>query len=86
MPNEQAGTRIYGTIGAETMAQHEWVTLEDHTAALSAEIERIGRLEQELGEALAANELDRRNLYSIVRSIDEEITGRMPPAPSKETP
>lgn len=33
--------------------------------------------QQRVDDALAANELDRRNLHAVVKNIDEEINGRM---------
>lgn len=38
--------KIYGSISAETMGQHEWITLTDHLDAVSAAIDRIAELEQ----------------------------------------
>ena len=46
--------KIYGHISAETMAQHEWVTLEDHLAAIEDELRRITALKAD------AKRLERR--------------------------
>jgi hypothetical protein len=48
--------------------------LSGHNATLTAELVAMKR---ERDDALAANELDRRNLHSIVSGIQQEITGRM---------
>ncbi|MGA7885251.1 MAG: hypothetical protein WCA44_05865 [Acidobacteriaceae bacterium] len=40
-------------------------------------IERIAIAEQRARVAEAANELDRRSLWEVIRAIDAEITGRM---------
>jgi hypothetical protein len=57
--------KIYGSISAETMMHHGWVTLEDHLEAIDAEIQRISSLTEQRDAAkaeLAAMTAD-RNLY-----------------------
>ena len=53
--------KIYGNISTETMAQHEWVTLEDYLVGIAAEIERIASLDAALAAMTAAREKEKND-------------------------
>ncbi len=60
--------------GADMVMLSEYQALQSQLAKAEAALAQKTR---ECEEAKAANELDRRSLWAVVRAIDEEITGRM---------
>ena len=78
IPNQAFAKAMARKLCEYVQERKEWIEdAADFKSELSIAEEKLAAAEAERDAALAANELDRRNLHGIVSQIESEITGKM---------